>query len=44
MKENYVIEASGLTKKFGDFTATNHITFQVHEGETATTCTGRPSR
>ncbi len=33
MKENYVIEASGLTKKFGDFTATNHITFKVHEGE-----------
>ncbi len=33
MKENYVIEAEGLTKKFGDFTATNHITFKVHEGE-----------
>ena len=33
MKENYVIEADGLTKQFGDFVATNHITFKVHEGE-----------
>ncbi len=33
MKENFVIEANGLTKQFGDFVATNHITFQVHEGE-----------
>ncbi len=28
-----VIEAEGLTKQFGDFVATNHISFKVHEGE-----------
>lgn len=31
--DKYVIEADGLTKQFGDFIATNHITFKVHEGE-----------
>lgn len=30
MKDNYVIIAEGLTKCFGDFTATDHITFSVH--------------
>lgn len=34
MKTNkYVVEADGLTKQFGDFIATDHITFKVHEGE-----------
>lgn len=33
MKDNYVIIAEGLTKRFGDFTATDHITFSVHKGE-----------
>lgn len=33
MNDNYVIEAEGLTKRFGDFTATDHITFKVREGE-----------
>lgn len=33
MTENIVIDAKGLTKQFGDFTATDHITFQVHKGE-----------
>lgn len=28
-----VIEVSNLTKKFGNFTAVNHITFDVEEGE-----------
>lgn len=28
-----VIEVSGLTKKFGNFTAVDHITFDVKEGE-----------
>ncbi len=28
-----VIETEKLTKKFGDFVATNEITFQVHKGE-----------
>ena len=27
---DYAIVAEGLTKQFGDFIATNHITFQVH--------------
>jgi len=31
--DRYVIEAEGLTKQFGDFVATDHITFKVHEGE-----------
>jgi ABC-2 type transport system ATP-binding protein len=30
---NKVIEVSNLTKKFGSFTAVNHITFDVNEGE-----------
>ena len=30
---DYAIIAKGLTKQFGDFIATNHITFQVHRGE-----------
>ena len=30
---NNAIEAKNLTKQFGDFVATDHITFQVHEGE-----------
>ena len=33
MTDKLVIEAEGLTKQFGNFTATDHITFQVHEGE-----------
>lgn len=33
MKDNYVIIADQLTKRFGDFTATDHISFQVREGE-----------
>lgn len=30
---DYAIVAEDLTKQFGDFIATNHITFQVHRGE-----------
>ena len=33
MKNNNVITSSGLTKKFGDFTAVNAITFDVKKGE-----------
>lgn len=33
MKDNYVITADGLTKRFGAFTATDHISFNVREGE-----------
>ncbi|BDD01146.1 ABC transporter ATP-binding protein [Persicobacter psychrovividus] len=33
MKENAVIAVEGLTKKFGDFTATDAITFTVKKGE-----------
>src|SRR5690554_869142 len=33
MKETNVIEAEGLTKMFGDFTAVNAITFEVKKGE-----------
>ncbi len=33
MTDKIVIEAEGLTKQFGTFIATNHISFQVHEGE-----------
>lgn len=29
----HVIETNGLTKRFGNFTAVDHITFQVEEGE-----------
>ena len=32
-KEKFVIEADGLTKQFGQFVATNHISFKVCEGE-----------
>lgn len=31
--EEIVIEAKALTKKFGDFAATNHVDFQVKRGE-----------
>lgn len=33
MNDEYVITAEGLTKCFGDFTATDHISFSVREGE-----------
>src|SRR5690606_7935061 len=33
MKEDNVIEAEGLTKTFGDFTAVNAISFEVKKGE-----------
>jgi ABC-2 type transport system ATP-binding protein len=33
MKNNNVIEVKNLTKKFGDFTAVNSITFEVKKGE-----------
>ncbi len=33
MKNNYVIEAENLTKKFGDFTAVDSISFNVNVGE-----------
>jgi len=33
MKQENVIEAIGLTKMFGDFTAVNKITFEVKKGE-----------
>lgn len=33
MVENKVITANKLTKKFGDFTAVDHISFDVHKGE-----------
>ncbi|HHG0784652.1 TPA: ATP-binding cassette domain-containing protein [Klebsiella pneumoniae] len=32
-KEETVIEAQSLTKKFGDFAATDHVDFQVKSGE-----------
>ncbi|MBQ7634887.1 MAG: ABC transporter ATP-binding protein [Bacteroidaceae bacterium] len=32
-RDNIVIEAHGLTKRFGTFTATDHITLSVCEGE-----------
>lgn len=32
-KDNIVIKAEGLTKRFGTFTATDHITFEVYRGE-----------
>lgn len=31
--EEYVIQTEGLTKKFGDFTAVNEISFEVSKGE-----------
>jgi len=33
MNENIVIKTEKLTKKFGDFIATNEISFEVYEGE-----------
>ncbi|MDE5745103.1 MAG: ATP-binding cassette domain-containing protein, partial [Paramuribaculum sp.] len=33
MDESVVIKADGLTKRFGAFTATDHISFSVHKGE-----------
>lgn len=33
MKDKYAIVAQGLTKRFGTFTATDHISFRVREGE-----------
>ena len=33
MTDKLVIKAEGLTKQFGNFIATNHITFEVREGE-----------
>ena len=33
INNEYVIDAENLTKKFGDFTATDHITFRVKKGE-----------
>ncbi len=33
MTNKIVIKAEGLTKRFGDFVATDHVTFEVHEGE-----------
>lgn len=33
MNNTYAIIAEGLTKQFGDFTATDHISFQVRRGE-----------
>ncbi|MGN1264110.1 MAG: ATP-binding cassette domain-containing protein [Prevotella sp.] len=33
LDNGYAIEADGLTKQFGDFIATDHITFKVRKGE-----------
>ena len=33
MTDEIVIKAEGLTKRFGNFTATDHITFEVRKGE-----------
>lgn len=33
MSEDYAIRVSNLTKKFGSFTAVDHISFEVHRGE-----------
>lgn len=33
MENKYVIDVEDLTKKFGDFVAVDHITFQVKKGE-----------
>ena len=33
MNNDYAIIAEGLTKQFGSFVATDHITFKVHQGE-----------
>lgn len=32
-RDNCVIEVEGLTKRFGNFTAVDHISFNVHRGE-----------
>src|SRR3954447_24221198 len=32
-REGDVIQVAGLVKRFGDFTAVNNISFNVHEGE-----------
>ena len=32
-KDNKVIVVRELTKKFGNFTAVDHISFEVHRGE-----------
>lgn len=32
-REDYVIEVNDLTKRFGSFTAVDHISFRVHRGE-----------
>ncbi|MCK9261902.1 MAG: ribosome-associated ATPase/putative transporter RbbA [Azoarcus sp.] len=31
--DNWVIEAEGLTERFGDFTAVDHVSFRIGEGE-----------
>lgn len=33
MTDEIVIKAEGLTKRFGNFTATDHVAFEVHKGE-----------
>ena len=33
MSENYAIQASNLTKYYGDLLAVDHISFEVHTGE-----------
>ena len=33
MPDNHVIAVEGLTKRFGEFTAVNHISFTVDRGE-----------
>src|SRR4249920_1075553 len=33
MKDDKVITAKDLTKRFGNFTAVDHISFDVHKGE-----------
>ncbi len=32
-KEDYAIEADGLTRKFGSFTAVDHVSFKIRKGE-----------
>src|SRR5437867_13156338 len=33
MKPTYAVEMENLTRKFGDFTAVDHVTLQVEHGE-----------
>jgi len=33
MRDGYSVVAEGLTKKFGDFTAVDHVTFKIETGE-----------